>query len=55
MFANRAFSEHNEAIGEVAATTSNKIMQEASGRLHDFMANRTHKLSTQGLAEMELG
>ena len=36
---NRAFSEHNEAIGEVAATMSVKIMQENSCYLHDFTAH----------------
>ena len=29
-FANRAFSEHNQDIGEVAATVSDKFMQEVS-------------------------
>ena len=35
-FVNQAFSEYNQDRGEVAAATSDEIIQETSGHLHDF-------------------
>ena len=50
LFANRAFSEHTQDTGKVAAAISDKIMQEASCHLHYFYGKPHTRVINTGVS-----